>query len=70
MWTGWRAPVTPHSVYSYGLAGSNTSPSLHGHAWTKPDCPAGDARCQPYQGFKPVCSALIRDNAEAGRIAA
>lgn len=65
MWTGWRAPTT--ATPGRTLHGSSAGANLHGHAWTKPDCPAGNARCQPYQGFKPVCAALIRDNEEVGR---
>ena len=69
LWTGWRAPTA-----SLDPAHNLTVPPGHlrppaasrlGHAVTKDDCPADNAHCQTYQGFKPICAALIRDNEEA-----
>jgi hypothetical protein len=40
---------------------------LGGHALPRGRCPDGDERCAVYQGFKPVCAALIRNTRESAR---
>jgi hypothetical protein len=37
---------------------------LRGHALPRGTCPPGNMRCSVYQGFKPVCAALIRNTRE------
>jgi hypothetical protein len=55
IYTGWGASNTA----------TNASSLLRGHALPRGHCPVGDERCAVYQGFKPVCAALIRNTREA-----
>lgn len=67
IYTGWGSSSSKNSG---GPATADrlpvgTSSRLGGHALPRGHCPAGDARCAVYQGFKPVCAALIRNMREA-----
>ena len=72
IYTGWGAATsTAHArgsnatVTASRLAGASSS-RLTGHALPRGRCPVGDARCAVYQGFKPICAALIRNTRESG----
>eukprot|EP00935_MAST-01C_sp_MAST-1C-sp1_P001402 g1402.t1 len=70
LWTGWAAPEEePHEQLERLREGNGTNEGqLQGHALPRSQCPPGQQRCQVYQGFKPICAALIQDAAEAEAI--
>ena len=69
IYTGWgrsaaateEANATSSTAAPHHRLMNGSSSRLGGHALPRGHCPPGDARCAVYQGFKPVCAALIRD---------
>lgn len=66
LFTGWGAPNVNNTTPTPDDIRSATGPveartEIRGHALPRDHCPSGDERCEVYQGFKPVCAALIRD---------
>ena len=64
IFTGWGAPAADRTdVAASARANASDGLAARGHALRH--CPSGDRRCQVYQGYKPVCAALIRNTREA-----
>eukprot|EP01052_Picozoa_sp_SAG31_P010270 SAG31_NODE_558_length_14153_cov_9.068094_3_plen_278_part_00 len=64
IYTGWGPTTTAPSPETY-ISDPQIKSRLSGHALPRGHCPAGNKRCAVYQGFKPVCAALIRNMREA-----
>lgn len=72
LFTGWGAPntttvISPSSNLQAGAAEARAE--VRGHALPRGHCKRGDERCEVYQGYKPVCAALIRDRRAAAAVA-
>ena len=64
LFTGWGAPNANSTSSSHVHSADDAAEArtdARGHALPRGHCPSGDERCEVYQGYKPVCAALIRD---------
>ena len=74
LYTGWLAPDSAAAADDNGdddaavpkinMEAPGVS-RLQDHAKVRTQCSTDDERCQTYMGFKPLCSAIIRNNREA-----
>ena len=64
LFTGWGAAAANGTIAA-GQGSADGRAEMRGHALPRGHCAPGDERCEVYQGFKPVCAALIRNRREA-----